>query len=254
MAAVLIVDSSSDQYDAYVSGLRESGFEVVVVPTAEQACTAVESLCPAVVLAHVHGEDAPTRGIEITKYLRAQPEVDDIPVVIMTGSLDHSQATAVVAAGCDRYLRVPVTPQRLVTELREVSEHARRLRNRSASVLARAAQLRERSEALLLKSDTLRELAARVTTDKFGTVVELDAAASTLLNVSVRGGVGRNLLMFVDGERDRISRALAQASTGYSAEHRFTLRPRERKAMCVTVQLVGNEETSGNVDWTIRRA
>jgi hypothetical protein len=172
----------------------------------------------------------------------------------MTGSLDHSQATAVVAAGCDRYLRVPVAPQRLVTELREVSEHARRLRNRSASVLARAAQLRERSEALLFKSDTLRDRAARVTTDKFGTVVELDDAASTLLNVSVRGGVGRNLLMFVDGERDRISRALAHASTGYSTEHRFTLRPRERKAVPVTVQMEGNEETSGNVDWMIRRA
>jgi CheY-like chemotaxis protein len=253
MAAVLIVDSSSDQCDPYVSSLRESGFEVVVVPTAEQACTAAETLCPEVVVAHVHGEDAPTRGIEITRYLRAQPEIDDIPVVIMTGSLDHSQATAVVAAGCDRYLRVPVAPQRLVTELREVSEHARRLRNRSAVVLARAAHLREKSEALLLKSDTLRDRVALVTTDKFGTVVGLNDAASALLNVSVRGGVGRNRLMFVGGERDRISRGLAHAATGYSAEHRFTLRPRERKAVPVTVEMNANEETSGNVDWTIHR-
>jgi two-component system, cell cycle response regulator DivK len=254
MAAVLIVDSSSDQCDPYVSSLRDSGFEVVVVPTAEQACAAVESLCPEVVVAHVHGEDAPTLGIEITRYLRAQPEIDDIPVVVMTGSLDHSQATAVVAAGCDRYLRVPVAPQRLVTEVREVSEHARRLRNRSALVLVRAAHLREKSEALLLRSDTLRDCAAVVTTDKFGTVVGLNDAASSLLNVSVRGGVGRNLLMFVDGERDRISRGLAQASAGYSTGHRFTLRPRERKAVPVTVEMKADEETTGNVDWIIRRA
>jgi DNA-binding response OmpR family regulator len=254
MAFVLIVDSSSDQSHPYVSSLRDSGFEVLVVPSAEQARTAVESQCPEVVVAHVHGDEPPTRGIEITRYLRAQPEIDDIPVVIMTGSLDHSQANAVVAAGCDRYLRVPVAPQRLVTEIREVSEHARRLRSRSASVLARAAHLREKSEALLVKADALRERAALITTDKFGTVVQLNDAASALLNVSIRGGVGRNLLMFVAGERDRISRGLAQASAGYAIEHQFTLRPRERKAVPVSVEMRANEQASGDVDWTIRRA
>ncbi len=254
MAAVLIVDSSSDSSDPYVSSLRDSGFDVVVVPTAEQACAAADSVCPEVVVAHVHGEESPNRGIEITQYLRARPEIDDIPVVIVTGSLDHSHATAVVAAGCDRYLRAPIAPQRLVNEVFEVSEHARRLRNRSASVLARAAGLRDRSEALLLKSDTLRQQAALVTTDKFGTVLQLDDAASALLNVSVRGGVGRNLLMFVGGERDRISRGLAQASSGKSTEYHLTLRPRERKGIAVTVEMQANAGSSGDVDWTIRRA
>ena len=51
MAAVLIVDSSSDSSNPYASSLRDSGFDVVVVPTAEQACAAAETVCPEVVVA-----------------------------------------------------------------------------------------------------------------------------------------------------------------------------------------------------------
>jgi DNA-binding response OmpR family regulator len=253
MAAVLIVDSSSAQSEPYVASLRDSGFEVLVVPTAEQACTAADDLCPEIVLAHVHRGESAARGVEITKYLRAHSEIDDIPVVLMTGSLDQSDATEVAAAGCDRYLRVPIAPDRLVREIRQVLEHARRLRERSASVLARASRLQEKSEALLAKSGSLRGGATVVTTDKFGNVVRLDPEAAKLLNVSVRGGVGRNLLVFVGGERDRIARGLAQASSGISTSHRASLRPRERKALSVAIEMSANEESTGDVDWTIRR-
>ncbi|MEN3337166.1 MAG: two-component system, OmpR family, phosphate regulon response regulator PhoB [Acidobacteriota bacterium] len=254
MSAVLIVDSSSEGEEPYVGCLRASGFEVLVVPTPEEACAAADRVCPEVVLAHVHGDQPDAAGLEITRFLRGQREIDDIPVVLMTRSLDPTHAAAVVDAGCDRYLRAPVSPDQLVREIRQVSDHARRLRDRSAAVLARVARLQHESDTLRARSQALRERPAVVTTDKFGIVVRMDDAASRLLNVSVRGGVGRNLLVFVAGERDRISRALARTGAGYSTEHQLTLRPRERKALSAAVELRLSDDDSGEIDWTIRRA
>jgi CheY-like chemotaxis protein len=253
MPAVLVVDSSLAQSDPYIDSLRDSGFDVLVVPTAEQACTAADELSPELVLAHVHRDESAARGIEITRYLRSRPEIDDIPVVLMTGSLGQADATDVAAAGCDRYLRVPISPDRLVREIREVLEHARRLRERSASVLARASRLHAKSEALLARSGSYGDRAAIITTDKFGNVLNLDPPAAKLLNISVRGGVGRNLLVFVGGERDRIARGLAQASAGLATAHRVSLRPRERKALTVSIEMSASEASTGDVDWTIRR-
>jgi CheY-like chemotaxis protein len=250
MAAVLMVDSSCPYPHSYVDVLRASGFDVVVVPTVEDACTVVDDVSPEIVMAHVRSEEPSSRGIEIATYLRTQPVIEDIPLVLLTESLEHADAAAVVAAGCDCYLRVPIPSDQLVREVRQMLDHSRRLRQPSTPVLMKAVQIQKQSGAMLERSRTLCDRPALVTTDKFGHVVRLNDEASGLLNISPRGGVGRNLLVFVGAERDRASRSLARAAAGQPVHERLTLRPRERKAVTVEVGMAANGSAAGDVDWT----
>jgi DNA-binding response OmpR family regulator len=94
---------------------------------------------------------------------------------------------------------------------------------------------------------------AIITTDAAGTIVSLNAAAGRLLNLSVRGAIGRSLLLFVGAERDRVARGLNLAASGQVVQDEMTLVPRERKRLKVEVDLNGSEQPHENtVEWKIQ--
>jgi DNA-binding response OmpR family regulator len=95
--------------------------------------------------------------------------------------------------------------------------------------------------------------AAVITTDGYGAIQSLNDAAARLLNLSVRGAIGRSLLLFVGAERDRVARALQLAASGQVVQDEMTLVPRERKRLAVEVDLSGSNESShAVVEWKIQ--
>jgi DNA-binding response OmpR family regulator len=95
---------------------------------------------------------------------------------------------------------------------------------------------------------------AVITTDGYGVILSLNDAAARMLNLSVRGAIGRSLLLFVGAERDRVARGLQLAASGQVVQDEMTLVPRERKRLAVEVDLSGsNEESShSSVAWKIQ--
>jgi hypothetical protein len=98
-----------------------------------------------------------------------------------------------------------------------------------------------------------RKGSAIVMTDAFGTILGLNPIASRLLNLSIRGGVGRSLLLFVGAERERVARSLQLAASGQIVQEEMTLVPRERRRVRVEVDLNGADEPdSAVVEWKIQ--
>ncbi len=149
----------------------------------------------------------------------------DLPVVMITSIYRSGSARRQgLELGADEYLLEPLPGHRLVGTI----------------------------DRLLMDSPS-RVGSAIVMTDAFGTILGLNPIASRLLNLSMRGALGRSLLLFVGAERDRVARGLQLAASGQIVQEEMTLVPRERKRVRVEVDLNGsNEPDSAVVEWKIQ--
>jgi DNA-binding response OmpR family regulator len=162
-------------------------------------------------------------GFQVCEHIKSQRA--DIPVVMITSV--HRSASARrhgLELGADDYLLEPLPGHRLIGAI----------------------------DRLLMHSPAPSG-AALITTDAFGVILSINPVASRLLNLSVRGALGRSLLLFVGAERERVARGLQLAASGQVVQDEMTLVPRERKRMRVEVDLNGsNDLASATVEWTIQ--
>ena len=161
-------------------------------------------------------------GFQVCQRIKSQRP--DLPVVMITSIYRSASARRQgLELGADEYLLEPVPAHRLIGTI----------------------------DRLLMDSPA-RLGSAIVTTDAFGTILGLNPIASRLLNLSMRGALGRSLLLFVGAERDRVARGLQLAASGQIVQEEMTLVPRERKRVRVDVDLNGsNEPNSAVVEWKI---
>jgi DNA-binding response OmpR family regulator len=162
-------------------------------------------------------------GFQVCQRIKSQRA--DLPVVMITSIYRSASARREgLELGADEYLLEPLPGHRLVGTI----------------------------DRLLMDSPA-RVGSAIVTTDAFGTILGLNPIASRLLNLSMRGALGRSLLLFVGAERDRVARGLQLAASGQIVQEEMTLVPRERKRFRVEVDLNGsNEPNSAVVEWKIQ--
>ena len=162
-------------------------------------------------------------GFQVCQRIKSQRA--DLPVVMITSIYRSASARREgLSIGADEYLLEPLPGHRLVGTI----------------------------DRLLMDSPS-RVGSAIVMTDAFGTILGLNPVASRLLNLSMRGALGRSLLLFVGGERDRVARGLQLAASGQIVQDEMTLVPRERRRVRVEVDLNGsNEANSAVVEWRIQ--
>jgi two-component system, cell cycle response regulator DivK len=112
---VLIVDDLADQREMYAGYLRHEGFQVVEASNGFEAIgMAVDLLPDAVVMdLAMPGLD----GFDCTRVLKAMSLTRRIPVLAVTAHGEHLPAEWATTAGCDGFLRKPVLPSRLATEI-----------------------------------------------------------------------------------------------------------------------------------------
>jgi DNA-binding response OmpR family regulator len=162
-------------------------------------------------------------GFEVCQHIKSQRA--DVPVVMISSIYRSAAARRQgLEMGADDYLLEPLPGHRLI------------------GVIDR-----------LLMDAPARLGSAMVTTDAFGTILSLNPIASRLLNLSMRGALGRSLLLFVGAERDRVARGLQLAASGQIVQEEMTLVPRERKRIRVEVDLNGSDQpNSAVVEWKIQ--
>jgi DNA-binding response OmpR family regulator len=162
-------------------------------------------------------------GFQVCERIKSQRA--DVPVVMITSIYRSATARRQgLELGADEYLLEPLPGHRLVGTIDR-----------------------------LLMDVPARSGPAVVTTDAFGTILSLNPIASRLLNLSMRGALGRSLLLFVGAERERVARGLQVAASGQVVQDELTLVPRERKRVRVEVDLNGSTEpNSAQVEWKIQ--
>jgi CheY-like chemotaxis protein len=91
--------------------LERWGYEVAAAATGREALALVAARRPGLVVLDV-GLPSPD-GLELTRTLRADPELGGVPVLLLTAHAGEQRAAAGVAAGASGYLTKPFRAQAL---------------------------------------------------------------------------------------------------------------------------------------------
>jgi CheY-like chemotaxis protein len=113
MAKLLLADDSVTVQRVIELTFADEGMQVVSVSDGARAIERVEQERPDVVLADV---SMPERnGYEVAEYIKNQPHLAHIPVVLMTGAFEQVDEARARAAGCDAVLAKPFEPQMVIS-------------------------------------------------------------------------------------------------------------------------------------------
>jgi two-component system cell cycle response regulator DivK len=94
-----------------------SGFEVIEATTGLEGITAAETHRPALILMDIQlpGID----GYEATRRIKENPDLKNIPVIVVTSYALSGDDLKAFDAGCDAYVTKPFSPRELLAKVRE---------------------------------------------------------------------------------------------------------------------------------------
>ena len=113
---VLVADDNPDQRALYVDILTHAGYSVIEARDGVEAIARAREDKPKLILMDVTMPG--TSGWNAVRAVRDQVETRDIPVIVITGLAGTRDRDASFAAGSDAYLSKPVSPRRLLEEVR----------------------------------------------------------------------------------------------------------------------------------------
>ncbi len=114
---ILVAEDSLEQRALYARILEGAGFHVLEAGDGAQAVDTVRRERPALVLMDVTMPG--TSGWNAVRVLKEDPETRDVPIIVVTGLAGSWDRDASLAAGADEYLAKPVSPARLLEEVRK---------------------------------------------------------------------------------------------------------------------------------------
>ncbi len=116
MSTVLLVEDNPHNRKIFSGMLTHSGFQVVEAEDGHQALAAVAKALPDLILMDlsIPGVD----GWEVTRRLKADPRTRAVPIIALTAHAMRGDEERARAAGCDGYLSKPISPKKVVEEVR----------------------------------------------------------------------------------------------------------------------------------------
>jgi two-component system cell cycle response regulator DivK len=118
MSTVLLVEDNPHNRKIFSGMLTHSGFTVVEAEDGHQALAAVAKQLPDLILMDlsIPGVD----GWEVTRRLKADPRTKAVPIIALTAHAMRGDEERARAAGCDHYLAKPISPKKVVEEVRKL--------------------------------------------------------------------------------------------------------------------------------------
>jgi two-component system phosphate regulon response regulator PhoB len=118
MAYVLIVDDEADLAGLVEWNLRAAGLDTAVAGSGEVALRLARHRTPDLMLLDLMLPDI--SGKEVCRRLRADPQLKDVPVVMLTARGDEPDRVAGFEAGADDYVTKPFSVRELVLRVQAV--------------------------------------------------------------------------------------------------------------------------------------
>ena len=146
---ILIVDDEEDIIELIKYHLKNEGYLVLTAQTGEKAVEIAGSHHPDLMVLDLMlpGID----GLEVTRILKARPDTDNIPIVMLTAKGEESDIVTGLELGASDYVSKPFSPRVLVARIRAV---LRRSTKESSSM----------SGSLIICGDLVVDRARRVVT------------------------------------------------------------------------------------------
>ena len=105
--------------------LKIGGYEMLEAANGLDGLDMVANEHPRLILIDINLPDID--GIEVTKRLKADPELRNIPVVALTANAMFGDKERFLDAGCDGYIAKPVSKNELLTTVAEFLEKSERV-------------------------------------------------------------------------------------------------------------------------------
>ena len=120
--SVLVVEDEEDIRELVSYNLLKEGYQVAGVASGEDALAAIASKPPDLVLLDLMlpGLD----GLSVCRKLKADPQTDSIPVVLLTAKGEEADIVVGLNMGADDYITKPFSPKVLLARLRAVLRRA----------------------------------------------------------------------------------------------------------------------------------
>src|SRR3990172_8398307 len=115
---ILIVDDDLDTLNLVGLILQRQGYEIIAANTGSQGLAKAASDRPDLILLDVMMPDM--EGFEVTRRLRASPDLGHIPIIMFTAKTMVDDKVTGFEAGADDYLTKPTHPAELTAHVKAV--------------------------------------------------------------------------------------------------------------------------------------
>ncbi|WP_437968844.1 ATP-binding protein [Sorangium sp. So ce260] len=161
-ASRVVVAEDNPDMASYLEGILSAEHEVVLAANGREALESIRATRPDVIVSDVMMPEMD--GFELVRRLKGDPELRDIPVLLLTARASRAEAVGGLEVGADEYMSKPFDP----LELRARVRAAERLHR---AYLELAAKNRELAAALKRLSETQEELLQAGKMAAIGTLV-----------------------------------------------------------------------------------
>jgi len=114
---ILVVEDQEDNRRIMRDLLTSAGYEVIEAVTGEDGVSAAEMRRPDLILMDIQlpGLD----GYEATRQIKGNPDLEHIPIIVVTSYALSGDDVKAFEAGCNDYVSKPFSPRALLAKIRE---------------------------------------------------------------------------------------------------------------------------------------
>jgi two-component system alkaline phosphatase synthesis response regulator PhoP len=138
---ILVVDDDRDIVRLVRAYLEKSGYEVLVAHDGATALQVLRRDRPALVVLDLMLPDQD--GWDITRTVRADPQLAETPIIMLTARIDDADKIVGLELGADDYITKPFNPREVVARVRTV------LRRAQGSVAPKQARVLQHADLLI---------------------------------------------------------------------------------------------------------
>ena len=114
---ILVVEDQMDNRQILRDLLCNAGYQLVEAENGEEALVALSKQRPDLILMDIQ---LPVMdGYETTRRIRANPDLQTIPIIAVTSYALAGDEAKALAVGCDAYVAKPYSPRQLLAKVRE---------------------------------------------------------------------------------------------------------------------------------------
>jgi two-component system, cell cycle response regulator len=123
-ATILVVDNVQSNLELARSIFEPSGYRVILAEDVEEAMALARQTRPDLVLSDVNMPEA--SGLELVLRIKSDSKLSEIPVILISATLPRdTRDDLILATGASRFLRRPIDPIVLLTEIESCLEMSR---------------------------------------------------------------------------------------------------------------------------------
>ena len=213
MKLILVVEDDRDIADLLVHHLGRAGYAADIVADGGSVMERVRQRTPDLIVLDLMLPGL--TGLEVCRQLRAEADVSNIPVIMLTAKADETDRIVGLELGADDYVTKPFSPKELVARVGAVLRRTERSEKRNSSLVFGSVGLDVESHQVTLEGREIRLTAKEFLLLKYfiehqGRVLSRDILLSDVWGYVYTGGT-RTVDVHVRHLRDKIpvlSRAL----------------------------------------------